>query len=326
MQQTKIINGSAVELNSFAKDIVEGLSAEQKFLPSKYFYDKRGDTLFQEIMNLEEYYLTRAELQILEQNKEKILELLGGSLSRFNIVELGAGDGLKTTVLLRHFLEEGADFEYQPIDISGNALELLKRQFEKKLPGLQINCFEGDYFKVLDKLKLNSEIPKIVLFLGSTIGNFKRDEVVPFLRQLKNSMAKGDLLLIGFDLAKDPGVVLNAYNDRKGVTREFNLNLLKRINSELGGDFNIENFLHYPIYDPIEKAAKSFLISKVNQVVYLKDLGLTFNFKKWEPIFMEISQKYTARMIEKVCSEAGFELALNLYDNDKLFVDSIWRV
>lgn len=327
METINTLNGlnSLIE-NLFAKDVIEGLSSEKKYLPSKYFYDERGDALFRQIMQLDEYYLTRAEYQILENYKQDILSILQKKGKKINVIELGAGDGLKTKILLKFFLEQNVDVKYQPIDISRNALNLLKAQVKVELPDLNVEPIEGDYFHILEKLSKEDGVPKLVLFLGSTIGNFSDEGCSQFINKIKKSLKKGDLLLIGFDLVKDPETILKAYNDRKGITREFNLNLLKRINLELRANFETEKFIHYPIYEPSEKAAKSYLISRENHAVRLKETGHVFNFKKYEPILMEVSKKFVATTIEKLCVENGFEIIQNFYDDKKYFMDSIWEV
>lgn len=314
-----------VSLSQFAQDVDEGLSSHPKRLSSKYFYDSNGDKLFQQIMNLEEYYLTRAELNIFETQKERMLEIFdsGGA---FRIVELGAGDGMKTKVLLKYFQEEGAEFSYNPVDISANVLEDLQESMRSELPDLVINPLAGDYFTVLSDLKFRSHKRNIVFFLGSNIGNFRHDLAVAFLSSIQQNLEPGDNLLIGFDLKKDPKRILRAYDDSKGVTRAFNLNLLHRINAELGGNFNVDEFDHNPIYDPMTGECRSYLVARTPQEVYIADLEKTFKFEAWEPIYMEVSKKYDLQEIAGLASETGFQVETNLTDSEGLFVDSIWKV
>lgn len=309
----------------FAKDVQEGLSASPKRLSSKYFYDEEGDRIFQSIMEMPEYYLTRSEFEILEMNKKPLLELFKNGSGRFNLIEFGAGDGLKTKILLRYFTSEQADFRYIPIDISGNVLQLLEEDLKEQLPGLQVEPLQDDYFQALSRLSQRAECREVVLFLGSNIGNFSESEAIDFLRKLSNNLNAGDLMLIGFDLKKDPELVRKAYNDPAGITRAFNMNLLKRINRELGGDFDLQQFQHYQMYDPQSGEARSFLISRKKQQVYIKELGEKFSFEAWEPVHVEISRKYDLPTIEKYAMHAGFEISELFYDCRHYYVNALWQ-
>lgn len=312
-------------LSDFAKDVKNGLSTKPKQLSSKYFYDARGDELFQQIMSLDEYYLTRAEFEILDGQKESILSSFLGNDKVFRLVELGAGDGTKTKLLLDAFVQSGVDFTYSPIDISENALNQLTIDLSQRLPQLKVEALQGDYFEALNELQEQKALKEVVLFLGSTIGNFGMEEGLSFLKKLGSKLRRGDLLFIGFDLQKDPEVILNAYNDKQGVTAEFNLNMLDRINEELSADFNKENFKHYPTYDPQSGEAKSFLISKKKQLVYIDALDKQFEFENGEVIFMEVSQKYSQEMINSYASNAGFRMVNQFFDDKKYFVDALWE-
>jgi L-histidine Nalpha-methyltransferase len=315
---------SAAKQNTFAEDVDKGLSANPKFLSSKYFYDDEGSRLFQEIMKLPEYYLTRSEYEVFLKHAEEIFEAFEGE-TEFDLIELGAGDGSKTAVLIDHFLKRKADFCYVPIDISAEALNSLTEKFKKQFPNLSMQTEQGDYFKTLETFAQNFDKKKIILFLGSNIGNFSEQQAMEFFRQLRNVMNELDFLFIGFDLHKNPKTILNAYDDSQGITAKFNLNLLKRINRELGADFNIEEFSHYASYHPLERAARSFLISQKDQIVNIKSLGKTFELKKWEPIYMEVSQKYGEKMVEKLAAESGFAVVQNFYDENKFYLNSLWR-
>ena len=319
-------SSSATKQNTFAEDVRHGLSAAPKFLSSKYFYDDEGSRLFQEIMNLPEYYLTRAEFEIFQTRTKEIFEAFGASQSGFDLIELGAGDGTKTSLLVDYFLRRRADFNYIPIDISAEALKILTAKFEKQFPALSMKTEQGDYFKTLEALKTKTRNRKIILFLGSNIGNFSRQQSVEFFCNLRALMNENDLLFIGFDLQKNPKTILEAYDDAGGVTAKFNLNLLSRINRELGADFNLENFLHYAAYHPIEGAARSFLVSRKEQTVFIKSLETSFAFRAWEPIFMEISQKYNLEMIDSLAESCGFQIVENFFDDRRYFVDSLWKV
>ncbi len=285
-------SSTAVQQNTFADDVQRGLSASPKFLSSKYFYDDEGSRLFQEIMKLPEYYLTRAETEIFSLQTEEIFQAFSEHGGEFDLIELGAGDGTKTSLLIDFFLKQNAEFTYIPIDISVEALKFLTDEFEAKFPNLHMKTECGDYFRTLETFKSKSDKRKIILFLGSNIGNFSQAQAQDFFKSLREVMNADDLLFIGFDLQKNPRTILSAYDDEKGITAEFNLNLLTRINRELGADFDRENFSHYASYHPIEGAARSFLMSRKAQKVSIKALNQSFEFAAWEPIFMEISQKY----------------------------------
>ena len=310
----------------FARDVLKGLSTSPKYLSSKYFYDKNGDALFQEIMALEEYYLTRCEFEIFQNEKSDLLSQFSDNGKPFDLIEFGAGDGKKTKVLLNHFLNQGIDFTYQPIDISQNALNLLADDLRQSLPNLNLETLRGEYFSVLSQLDQQPGRTKAILFLGSNIGNFLKPVAVEFLSQLASTLVPGDLLLLGVDLVKEPNVVASAYNDSQGVTKAFNLNLLTRINRELGGNFDLNGFTHFPFYDPSNGSARSLLISNCHQTVSIKDLNTTFHFEAWEPIYMELSQKYRIEDLKQLAEQSGFNIIKHYYDSKNYFTDGLWQV
>lgn len=319
------MNEQSKELTEFARDILNGLRSEPKRLSSKYFYNPLGDLLFQKIMELDEYYLTRSEFEILDRQKSEILTAFLGEDESFRLVELGAGDGTKTKVLLEYFTAQGIPYAYTPIDISEHVLDQLKDKLIRQIPSLRIEPIPGDYFDALGELKRNHDLKEVVLFLGSTIGNFDFEGGVQFLKRLSDELSSGDLLFIGFDLKKDPEVILNAYNDKEGITADFNLNLLDRINDELEANFDRSAFKHYPTYDPISGESKSYLISKVDQVVYLKGIDEIIEFEANEPIFMEVSQKYSPKMIDDLAERTGFKPVGKFFDQRYFFVDVLWE-
>lgn len=310
-----------ISLSPMVTEVMNGLRSANKWLPSKYFYDERGDQLFQQIMHLDEYYLTRKELEIFNMHKQAILSSIDDG-QPFRIIELGAGDGLKTKVLLRYFLEAGADFAYTPVDISGNVLEILEDTLKSELPELRIEAYQGDYFEALARIADSPE-KDIVFFLGSNIGNFVHQQAEEFLSQLQQFLKPGDLLFMGVDLKKDPSVILNAYNDKQGVTREFNLNLLDRINAELGADFNRETFLHYPYYNPHTGECRSYLISMVKQEVTINEEVI--HFDAWEAIFMEVSKKYDQGQLKNLAIATHFVVRETFQDHEEWFADVLWE-
>lgn len=309
---------------TFAKDVEEGLSRDPKKLSSKYFYDKKGDELFQAIMRMPEYYLTDCEHSIFKEQKANILNGIGRS--DFELIELGAGDGFKTKVLLEHFLSEKVPFVYRPIDISKNVLDGLQTDLQQQWPELSVRPLKGDYFKMLEQLHSENGQRKVVLFLGANIGNYTRKEALRFLINLREQLDPEDLLLIGFDLKKDPEVILNAYNDPAGITAAFNLNLLSRINRELGGNFDLNQFLHWETYHPITGEAKSYIVSRRDQEVEISATKKTFHFDAWEAIDVELSLKYNPKEIEALARAAGFRIVDHFYDDKNYFVDSLWQV
>lgn len=312
-------------MDSFAEDVKKGLSAEQKYLPSKYFYDEQGSKLFQAIMNLDEYYPTRCEAEVLDTHKDEMCRIFTEGEGGFQLVELGAGDGLKTRILLHCFDNAAAELVYLPIDISPTILVELTHSVNEELPAITTGAITGDYFEALAMLKRYDSKRRILLFLGSTIGNFTKKQAIDFLSELRKQMNSNDLLMIGFDLQKHPKVIAAAYNDKQGVTRDFNLNLLHRINRELGGDVNIEQFEHYPVYDPSTGEAKSYIVSSVEQTVNIQRLDASFHFRAGEAIYTEISRKYTIKGIEELAKRSGFAIVKNFTDSKAWFVDTIWK-
>jgi dimethylhistidine N-methyltransferase len=310
----------------FLEDVIRGLTSSPKFLFSKYFYDEAGDKLFQQIMALDEYYLTDCEYEIFTTHRATLLEHFVSACDLFHLVEFGAGDAYKTKVLLKYFLDQNVAFEYNPIDISPSAIDQLAEDLNHRLPQLSVLPMNHDYYKAVEEISRKSACKMVILFLGSNIGNFTEKDADVFFKRLADTLQVGDQLLTGFDLMKDPEVILAAYNDSKGVTRDFNLNLLKRINRELEADFEVGEFYHYPLYDPDNGAAESYLISRRKQKVSIGAIPIIIEFEKDEPIFMEISQKYSLEDINNFAARAGFRITGNFFDNRKYFVNSLWEL
>ncbi len=308
---------------TFAQEVEEGLSASPKFLSSKYHYDDEGSRIFQEIMAMPEYYLTNCEMDIMKNRAVEIYEATGFK-RHFNIIELGAGDGAKTKELLRNLLRLEADFTYVPIDISQEAIDLLVVSMEASLPNLKMNPQVGDYFDVMDKVEAQENCPNLVLFLGSNIGNFKPKWAVDLLQHMNEHMRSGDKLLVGFDLMKKPNLIRNAYNDSQGITARFNMNVLTRINRELGGDFDLNTFDFYSFYNPENGDVKSYIYSLIEQDVSIEETGKSFHFAKDECIWMELSKKYSLNGIEKLGTDAGFQFNQHFLDGKGYFSDSLF--
>lgn len=307
----------------FKKDVDRGLSGAPKFLQSKYFYDTIGDDLFVQIMNLPEYYLTRAEFEIFSEQTEALTRAMGLSTQKHvEIVELGAGDGTKTKELLRFLMEGSYSISYLPVDISPNALKNLEQSLAEEMPSLAVKTRQGDYFEVLESMR-QSTAPKVVLFLGSNLGNMPDEKANRFIQTLCESLNPGDRLLLGLDLIKSPEVVIPAYSDSQGVTAAFNLNLLRRINRELGGDFELDNFRHRVTYTREEGIVKSFLESVREQQVTIDAIGKTFRFEEGERIHTEISRKYNDRILNEFIAGSRFVVTERLSDSNNLFADYV---
>ncbi|WP_339924140.1 L-histidine N(alpha)-methyltransferase [uncultured Cyclobacterium sp.] len=304
----------------FKRDILEGLNSAPKQLSSKYFYDEKGSEIFQEIMQMKSYYLPGCETEILTEKSQEIISRLPNPT--YDVVELGAGDGTKTALFLDALLKSEKTINYLPLDISPEILEVNKDFLIEKFPDLNILPIAGDYFETLEKIKPRKN-PKIVLFLGSNIGNFEGEKAVAFLKFVRQYLVKGDLFMLGADLKKHPQTILKAYDDPEGITKRFNLNLLHRINRELEGNFIPENYDHYASYDPLSGTTKSFLISKIKQNVQVG--GQAIDFEKNEPVHMEISQKYNISDLIQLRENAGFKTDHHFTDSQKYFSISLFE-
>ena len=310
-------------LEEFKKDVLLGLSKAQKTLPSKYFYDKTGDALFVNIMSMPEYYLTRAEMGIFKNKSDELISSLQLSKNlHYEIIDLGSGDGTKTIELLKKLTSEDYQFDYLPTDISKNSLKQLSQELQGILPNIKIRPQHGDYFKVLEKESTDYD-PKVVLFLGSNIGNLTDDQATDFLYRLGAYLHKGDKILLGVDLIKSKEIVLPAYNDQQGITRQFNLNLLARINRELDADFHLDMFEHLAHYEEEEGIAKSFLVSKEDQEATILAINQTFCFEKGEMIQTEISRKYNDQIIHQILEKTDLEIVSKVVDSEGLFADYV---
>jgi L-histidine N-alpha-methyltransferase len=328
MQTNTALNNGEVEIlkshEEFASDVLSGLSGYMKTLPCKYIYDERGSLLFKQIMELPEYYLTRSEIEIFQMHKEPLADIMG--IENCNIVELGAGDGKKTRVLLEQLLSIAAQFHYFPVDISESSVKNLISELIKEFPSLEINGVISDYFEGLRRVSHQNQNRNIILFLGSSIGNFDPEGAEDFFSHVWNELKDGDLVLTGFDLRKDIDLILTAYNDVRGITEQFNLNLLRRINNELGGNFDLQKFRYYGTWDPFCGALKSFLISTCKQTVHIGELDCAFKFDAWEPIHTESSYKFSEDEISALAHGNGFDIVANFFDKKGYFVDALWQV
>jgi dimethylhistidine N-methyltransferase len=245
-----------------------------------------------------------------------------GQNQEFELIELGAGDGKKTQYLLEKLLEKDYSFKYIPVDISQNSLNVISETLSKLFPKLNIEAKQGEYFQVLEAL-FQSEKPKIILFIGSNLGNLNDDVAHDFLHKLSDNLKSGEKLLLGLDLIKSKDVVLPAYHDAAGITRDFNLNLLARINREFDADFNLEEFEHFPYYEEEEGIAKSFLKSTKKQSVFIKALNKSFQFEEGELLSTEVSRKYNDGILTKILKDSKMDIQEKFMDSKHYFADYI---
>ena len=310
-------------LNSELSDILQGLKSNPKKIPSKYFYDEVGDELFIEITKLPEYYLTRVENSILEENASDILNQIKYT-SNLRILELGAGNGIKAHTLLKNSLDRLHKIIYSPLDISPNAISLLISNMKKNLPDLNLEPIICDYNEIKIKTS-NLSGQKLLLYLGSNLGNYTPEESRKLLNLFSESLNKGDYFLLGIDLVKHPNTIYKAYNDSQGLTSKFNLNLLNRMNQVLGTQFNKDTFFHYPLYNPIKNQAESYLISICDQTIYSSVFKEEFHFYKYEAIFTEISRKFHPHEILKMAEDSSMTHIKNYFDLEESFCCTLWR-
>ncbi|NNC84195.1 MAG: L-histidine N(alpha)-methyltransferase [Flavobacteriales bacterium] len=310
-------------MSQFAQDVLEGLSATKKRLSSKYFYDDEGSRIFQEIMAMPEYYLTDREMEILQSRSLEILQATDLEES-FNVIELGAGDGTKTEQLLKTFLEAGHRPIYHPVDISQEAVDIVRDRLSRNLPALEVRPAVGDYFHIMQEVTAH-ETPSLVLFLGSNIGNYIPPKNTDLISLIAINMSKGDYFLIGVDLKKDPTLIQGAYDDPHGITARFNLNLLERINRELGGDFDLEAWEFICRYNSENGEVRSYLKSTRQQEVFIRALDRKFAFAEGEEVWTELSKKYDLEGIEALGEESGLTFVQHFTDQRHHFTDSLFK-
>ncbi len=311
--------------STFRNEVFEGLSSFPKYLSSKYFYDKTGDKLFQDIMAMPGYYLTGCEFEIISNNIAEIGELFRDKENGLDLIELGAGDGKKTKVLLKYMAENNFNFTYKPIDISENAVKMLSANLAQEMPTLNVEAEVGEYFEVLERLKGFNKRKKVIMFLGSNIGNLRHPKAIEFLTKLQDAMLAEDLLFMGFDQKKNPQTILNAYNDETGITESFNKNVLTRINRELDGNFKVEKFKHWEAYNPETGTAKSFLFATEPMKVTIEKIQLTVSFDQWESIHTEISQKYDDKIVNWLAHEAGLQILTSFSDEKEYYKNYVFK-
>ncbi|HUQ73804.1 MAG TPA: L-histidine N(alpha)-methyltransferase [Burkholderiales bacterium] len=295
---------------SFRKDVLEGLARPHKALPPKYFYDAAGSRLFERICRLREYYPTRVEISITRRYLRDIARFAGKGCA---LLEYGSGESLKTRLLLRALRPA----VYIPVDISADALHGATRRLVREFPSLDVRPVVGDFSRPLDIPGYPGRARRVVYFPGSTIGNLSPDEAHGFLKMTRAQVGARGAMLVGVDLKKDANVLHAAYNDAQGVTAAFNLNLLARINRELGADFDPRRFGHYAFYNPLIGRIEMHLVAREAHEVNIGEYR--FSFERGESIHTENSYKYTAAEFADLARRAGFRSAKLWVDERRLF-------
>ncbi|MFO7964329.1 MAG: L-histidine N(alpha)-methyltransferase [Desulfobacterales bacterium] len=296
-------------------ELRNGLLSDPKCIPSFFIYDEQGSRLYEQICSLPEYYLTRKEVEILNEYAEEIASLFENECA---VVELGSGNAGKTRILIDSWLKRQSELRYYPVDISKDILMETSRKLCRMYRDLVITACCGDYFDSLDYLKDISG-PKLILWLGSSIGNFDKKEAAEFLKEVKRRMVPGDGLLIGVDLRKNSRILENAYNDSRGITSRYHLNCLERFNREFGANFNPCNFYHRSFYDRVTGSINAYIISKCDQWIAIDDFGLELPLRAEERIFNERSCKYSIAEIMQLAENAGVKLIKQWLDKDGFY-------
>ena len=311
-----------VTIPDCADEVMRGLGSRPKTLPCKLFYDERGSALFEEITRLPEYYPTRTEFEILQKRSSEIVQAAGSPIS---VVELGAGTATKTSTLLRAVTRRQIRVKYFPVDISPSALAEAKERVRRDLPGALVEPVIADFgngFRFLSEVSGR----KLVLYLGSSIGNFDPGEAASLLRKVRERLSEGDALLLGTDMVKSPRILVPAYDDAQGVTAQFNKNILHRINRELDANFDPNSFRHIAEWNPQLSRMEIYLESACAQSVVLKLIRTAVKFAAGERIHTENSYKYTLEMVERMLCISGFSLEKSWFDRRKWFGLHLARV
>jgi len=307
---------------AFIKDIQFGFQKIPKQIPCHYLYDERGSDLYNQITQHPDYYLTRTEVDILNTNKKALSELLQGSA--FNLLELGPGNGLKSRILISQFLQDQLQFKYIPMDVSLNYLEKVQTLFKIQFPTLIVKPKLQNYLNGLKKISTKTR--NVILFLGSSIGNLDPIHIQFFLVGLWQSLNSADLIVLGFDLIKETHVLKRAYDDSSGVTRDFNLNLLTRMNRELGANFIVDQFQHHALFNEKNNAMESYLISKTQQTVDIQLMKEVYTLQKDEVIQTESSYKFQIKQIDDLARQNRFNIVARFSDAKNYFLTTVWAV
>jgi len=283
-----LLTDTTIEANEDGADVATGLTTQPKSLPPKYFYDNRGSNLFEQITTLPEYYLTRTETAILKSHADDIAHIVGPC----ELLELGSGSSTKTRYLLNAFRQAGYSLRYIPIDVSSGMLEATAQQLLIEYPSLVVHGVVGTYDAALSHPLPTYPYPRLIAFIGSTLGNLAPTECQALLTQISATLQPGDYFLLGVDLEKDPTILELAYNDSQGVTAAFNLNMLNHLNWRFQGNFQLQQFQHRAIYNPANSQIEIYIDSLQAQTVTLRRLKLVVDFAQDEPLLSEISRKF----------------------------------
>ncbi len=300
-------------------DVRAGLTADPKWLPPKWFYDARGSELFEEITRLPEYYPTRAEREILQARAGEIAAIT----KAHTLVELGSGSSEKTRLLLDGLSDHGTLTTFVPLDVSESALRDAADAINTDYPTLEVHGVVGDFTAHLDKLP--GDPPRVVAFLGGTIGNLLPDERETFYASIRDVLEPGEWLLLGTDLVKDPATLVAAYDDSAGVTAEFNKNVLRVINRQLGADFDVDAFSHVAVWDPENEWIEMRLRADRAVRVLIPEVHLEVEFAEGEELHTEISAKFHRHGVEAELDKAGFTSAAWWTDSEARFALSLWQ-
>ena len=307
---------AAEVLANFGEAVTEGLGSSPRTLPCRFLYDARGSELFEAICNLPEYYPTRTERSILEAHADAIAARFAAPIT---LAELGSGSSSKTRLLIEAFLRSQGSLRYVPVDISRSILDESARDLLDDYEGLEVHAIASEYRVGLQHLGRELERPKLIAWLGSNIGNFDPVQAASFVRSIRAAMAPGDHVLFGIDLRKDREILESAYDDAQGVTAAFNLNLLARINRELGGEFELDRFEHRARWHPEEGRVKLDLVSRVDQEIPIRALDLAVKFQAGEAIHTEDSYKYSLEEIDTLASACGLRVIDRYLDERSWF-------
>jgi dimethylhistidine N-methyltransferase len=312
---------AGVHRHSFARDVAFGLTALQKWLPPKYFYDERGSRLYEQICALPEYYLYRAELEILSTYAAEIHAEIGD----LALVEFGPGNARKTRCLLKAYEWAGQPFRYCPVDISRQALWDTANRLQQEYTHIEIRAMHTDFAGQPEVIQAFQLAKKAVAFFGSSLGNFTPDESVQFLQRTAAILGPDDVFLLGIDLKKSPAILVPAYDDAAGVTAAFNLNVLHRINYELGGGFDPQSFEHVALYNAERGRIEMHLRSRVAQHVPIAKIEQAISFRKDETIHTENSYKYSEDEVRDLGYEANLVLRRTWFDARRYFLVALFR-
>jgi len=310
------------ENEQFKFDVLTGFSLPEKELSQKYCYDQIGAELFNKISKNPQDYPTSCEAKILQSYKDQLALHL--HKTPFNLIELGPCAGINSQILIEHFLQEAISFTYSVVDSSKTYLDVISNTLQNTFPTLKCNTVHTDY--LFQNMQILSKQKNVILFLDSNIGKIPNLQISSFLKKLRRILHSGDLLLIGFDLRKNIDLLLQYYNEPNSLYSKLHLNLLDRINREMEGDFNIKEFTYTANYNKDMESINHFLISKIQQTVYIPAIKQSFDFQPGELIYLGSDAKFREQQIETIAESNGFEITKMFMDENRYFIDSLWKV